>query len=484
MEPLSSREQTNMKTLRVFAGVLITVGAFVGGYGYGRWYALPPKAEASQGKERKVLYYVDPMHPAYKADKPGTAPDCGMKLQPVYADEPSAVVASAKPSDLPMGAIQISPERQQLIGVRYGMPSLEASVKTIRAVGKVTPDEQRISRVHTRVEGWIDQVFVNFTGKVVDKGQALLTLYSPNLLATQEEFLLALKSQDLMKASTLESALPHSNSLLAATRRRLQLWDLSDEQIEEISRTRQPVTNITVYSPASGYVTARNAFPKQRISPDTELYTITDLSRVWVMADVFEGEASLVQMNQPVTISSSYGPRQALRGRVDYIQPQVDPVTRTLKVRIEAENPRLVLKPDMFVEVNLRIALPQHLTVPADAVLDAGLKKVIFVDRGNGYLEPRQVETGERLGDRVEILRGLKLDERIVLSGTFLIDSESQMKSASSGMGGMPGMPGMPAPRPEPAGKSNLPPAAAPQPGSPAGKKQDMKDMPGMGQKQ
>jgi RND family efflux transporter MFP subunit len=233
----------------------------------------------------------------------------------------------------------------------------------------------------------------------------------------------------------------------------------------------------------SGYVTARNAFPKQRISPDTELYTITDLSRVWVMADVFEGEASLVQMNQPVTISSSYGPRQALRGRVDYIQPQVDPVTRTLKVRIEAENPRLVLKPDMFVEVNFSIKLPQHLTVPADAVLDAGLKKVIFVDRGNGYLEPRQVETGERLGDRVEILRGLKPDERIVLSGTFLIDSESQLKSGTAGMSGMPGMPGMAAPKSEPAGKSNLP-AAAPQPGTGAGKKQDMKDMPGMGQKQ
>ena len=438
-----------MKTLRTVLILLVIVAAFVGGYGYGRWYAVSGAAQASVESSRT----------------------------PAVAGTPD------RASEQPMGTIQISPERQQLIGVRYGMPSLASSFKAIRAVGKVAPDEQRISRVHTRVEGWIDQVYVNFTGKAVDKGQPLLTLYSPNLLATQEEFLLALKSQDLMKASTLEGALAQSNSLLAATRRRLQLWDLGDEQIDEIARTRQPVTNITVYSPVSGYVTARNAFPKQRISPDTELYTITDLSRVWVMADVFEGEASLVQPNQPVTIASSYGPSRALRGRVDYIQPQVDPVTRTLKIRIDAENSRLVLKPDMFVEVNFRIALPQHLTVPADAVLDAGLKKVIFVDRGNGYLESRDVEIGERLGDRVEILRGLKADERIVLSGTFLIDSESQLKSAAGGMSGMPGMPGMAAPKSEPAGKSNLP-VAAPQPGSSAGKKQDMKDMPGMGQKQ
>ena len=436
-----------MKAFRTILILLVIVAAFVGGYGYGRWYAVSDAVEAS----------VEPR-------------------------TPSVAMASDKASDQPMGTIQISPERQQLIGVRYGMPSLDYSVKAIRAVGKVAPDEQRIARVHTRVEGWIDQVFVNFTGKVVDKGEPLLTLYSPNLLATQEEFLLALKSQELMKASTLEGALAQSNSLLTVTRRRLQLWDLGDEQIDEVARTGKPVTNITVNSPVVGYVMTRNAFPKQRITPETELYTIIDLSRVWVMADVFEGEASLVQLNQPVTISSSYGSRQTLRGRVDYIQPQVDPVTRTLKIRIDAENPGLALKPDMFVDVNFRIALPQRLTVPADAVLDAGLKKVIFVDRGNGYLESRDVEIGERLGDRVEILRGLKPGERIVLSGTFLIDSESQLKSAAGGMSGMPGMPGMAAPKAQAPGSSK-PPAAQPQPGSPAGK-QDMKDMPGMGQKQ
>jgi Cu(I)/Ag(I) efflux system membrane fusion protein len=178
-----------------------------------------------------------------------------------------------------------------------------------------------------------------------------------------------------------------------------------------------------------------------------------------------------------VNITSSYGPSGVLRGRVDYIQPQVDPTTRTLKIRIEAENPRMTLRPDMFVEVNFSIALPQHVTVPTDAVLDSGLKKTVFVDRGNGYLEPREVEIGEHLGDRIEILRGLKPDERIVVSGTFLIDSESQMKSAASGMGGMPGMPGMSVPKSS--GGNSPPPPPPSKPESKPGK-QDMKNMPGM----
>lgn len=469
-----------MKLLRLLRILILIVVVFVAGYGFRRWYAVPKAAQGSAAKERRVLYYVDPMHPANKSDKPGTAPD-GMPLQPVYADDSASAPSAANAGDLPMGTIQVSPRKQQLIGVKYGLPSIDSSVKTIRAVGKVAPDEKRIAHVHTRVDAWIDKVFVDFTGKLVEKNQPLLTLYSPDMLATQEEFLLALKGQDLMKASTLTGALAQTDSLLAATRRRLQLWELSNEQIDEVARTRAPVTNITIYSPVSGYVMMRNAFPKQRITPDTELYTITDLSRVWIMADVFEAEASLIRIDQPVNLTLSYGSRQALSGRVDYIQPQVDPVTRTLKVRIEADNPRMTLKPDMFVEVNFRIALPQRVTVPTEAMFDAGLKKIVFVDRGNGYLEPREVEIGERFGDRVEILRGLKPDERIVTAGTFLIDSESQMKSAASGMGSMPGMPGMAAPKSEPAGSKSNPPAAPPQPSSQTAKPaQDMKDMPGM----
>jgi RND family efflux transporter MFP subunit len=189
----------------------------------------------------------------------------------------------------------------------------------------------------------------------------------------------------------------------------------------------------------------RKAFPKQRITPDTELYVIVDLSKVWIMADVFQNEAPMIREGLPARVALSYGGGQAFSARVGYIQPQVDPMTRTLKVRLEADNPVLALKPDMFVDVDFQVAMPRRLVVPAEAVLDTGLTKTVFVDRGNGYLEPRQVETGEQIGDRVEITKGLKAGERIVTSGNFLIDSESQLKSAAGGMAGMPGMPGTPA---------------------------------------
>lgn len=469
-----------MKILRSLLFLLAGLSLFVAGYGYQRWYANTGMTSGQKTQGSRVLYYVDPMNPAHKASQPGKAPD-GMDLQPVYADEKSASQLDSNGqtvANFPMGTIRVSPRKQQLIGVQYGLPDLGRTTKDIRAVGKVTPDEKRISHIHTRVDAWIDKVFVDFTGRFVEKNQPLLTLYSPDMLATEEELLIALKSEDLMKASTLEGATAQSQSLLAATRRRLQLWELSDQQIYEIIRTRQPIQNTTLFSPVSGYVTARNAFPHQRIMPDTELYTIVDLSRVWIMADVFEAEASLIRLDQPVTITLAYGVHKTLRGKVDYIQPQVDPMTRTLKVRIDAENRDLSLKPDMFVDADFRVNLSQQLTVPVDAVLDSGLKKTIFVDRGNGYLEPRQVETGERLGGRVEILQGLRPNERIVTSGTFLIDSESQLKSAASGMGGMPGMPGMQSPKEaSPAAVPN-PPTSGPRPGDT--KDQGMPNMPGM----
>ena len=180
----------------------------------------------------------------------------------------------------------------------------------------------------------------------------------------------------------------------------------------------------------------RNAFPKQRITPETELYTVVDLSKVWIMADVFENEASMIQIGTPARIKLSYGAGQTLLGRVSYIQPQVDAMTRTLKVRIEADNPGMTLKPDMFVDVDFNVPMPARMTIPAEAVLDTGLKQTVFVDRGNGYLEPRQVEIGDRIGDRIEVKNGLSPTDRIVVSGNFLIDSESQLKSSAAGMAG------------------------------------------------
>lgn len=460
-----------MKALRiVLFFVLIAIG-FVGGYGYGRWYGPRDHAGASANQPKgyhcpmhpnyhsdkpgvcpicgmklvpdddaahpvgaeaqkptgKILYYKDPKAPNFKSDKPGINPETGSDLEPVYENDPAA---------MPMGTIRVSPEKQQVIGVKFGEVTSGAGTHSFRSVGKVTMDETRFSKVQTRIEGWIEKVYVDFTGKLVEKGQPLLTLYSPEMLASQQEYLLAIRSREIMKDSPLAGSQQQSDSLLAAARKRLELFSLSEAQIEEITRAGKPLTNITIYSPISGYVMMRNAFPKQRITPETELYTVVDLSKVWIMADVFESEASLIRIGMPARVSLSYGSGKKINGRVSYIQPEVDPTTRTLKVRIEADNPDMQLRPDMFVDVDFSVAMSARMTVPAEAVLDTGLKKTVFVDRGNGYLEPRQVETGERIGDRIEITKGLASTERIVISGNFLIDSESQLKSSAAGMSG------------------------------------------------
>lgn len=460
-----------MKVLRILLFVLLIAVGFVGGFGYGRWYG--PRDHAGTSATKPKGYHC-PMHPSYHADKPGDCPICGMKLVPDddsahpagaeaqkpagkilhYRDSKAPDFKSDKPginpetgSDLepvyendpaamPMGTIRVSPEKQQLIGVKFGEVTPGAGVHSFRAVGKVTMDETRFSKVQTRIEGWIEKVYVDFTGKLVEKGQPLLTMYSPEMLASQQEYLLAMRSREIMKDSPLASSQQHSDSLLAASRKRLELFSLSEAQIEEITRTRKPLTDITIYSPISGYIMLRNAFPKQRITPETELYTVVDLSKVWIMADVFESEASMIRVGMPARVSVSYGIGRKINGRVSYIQPEVDPTTRTLKVRIEADNPNLTLKPDMFVDVEFSASMAARMTVPAEAVLDTGLRRTVFVDRGDGYLEPRQVEIGERIGDRIEITKGLTSNERIVVSGNFLIDSESQLKSSAAGMSG------------------------------------------------
>jgi len=419
------------RVLEVTLLVILAAAAFLGGRWYGKGTGSQPQVKGG----RRILYYVDPMHPAYKSDKPGIAPDCGMKLEPVYAEEGGATPTAT--AAVP-GAVQITPEKQQLIGVRFGQAEYTSGRRSVRAVGKVTVDERRIAHVHSKTEGWIEQVFVNFTGEVVKTGQPLLTIYSPELLAAQQEYLLALKAREILGHSTIRGVARDNDSLVKAARRRLELWDLREVQIEELERTQRPVKSVTLYSPASGHVTARNAFPNQKITPETDLYTVADLSRVWVLANVFEYEAGLARVGQPAVVSLPYQPGKSYRAQVSYIQPQVDAATRTIQVRIELANASLALKPEMFVDVELEAGGRPRLTVPAEAVLDAGLQKTVFVDQGNGFFEPRQVEIGERIEDRIEILKGLKAGERIVTSGNFLIGSESQLKAAAAGMGEHP----------------------------------------------
>jgi RND family efflux transporter MFP subunit len=472
-----------MKVIRTIGLLVAIAAAFAGGYIYKA--VRVSRAGTAEKGGRKVLYWVDPMHPAYKSDKPGIAPDCGMKLEPVYADGGGVAAttgANLKPvsandlSTMEVGTVQITPEKQQLIGVKYELVKVGGGSRTIRAVGKVAIDETRIGHVHTKVEGWIDQVFVDFTGKLVRKGQPLLTIYSPDMLASERELLLAAKAKTIMLNSALPSGFDQSESLLQATRRRLELWDLSEAQIDQVLRTGEPIKNVTVYSPMTGYITDRKAFPQLKVMPVTDLYTIVDLSRVWIMADVFEYEAPNIHMGETARVSLQALPGKSFDARIDYLQPEVDPMTRTLKVRLNMDNPGLMLKPDMYADVEFRVNIPSRLTVPADAVLNAGERQTVFVDRGNGYFEPRQVKTGEREGGRIQILSGLRQGERIVTSGNFLIDSESQMKAAASGMGGVAGMPGMSNKPAQPETPANKPKAPAAKPDA-----KEMGDMPGMG---
>ncbi len=389
-------------------------------------------APAGKPGERKILYYVDPMHPAYKSDKPGIAPDCGMKLEPVYEDG-----GEAGPTEpMPPGTVKITPEKQQLIGVKYDEVRSMPVARTIRAVAKVTYDETKIARVHAKIDGWIDQVSVDFVGKQVDKGQPLLSIYSPELVATQEEFLLAAKARRYLFDSPIKEVAAGSESLYAAARRRLELWDISDEQIKEISSRNAPVKNLTVYSPISGYVLTRNAFPRQRITPETELYTVADLSTVWVMADLYEYEVDAIKLGQTAKMTLAYYTGRSFQGKVVYINPQVDNTSRTVKVRLEFPNPDMQLKPDMYANVEFSVNYGRRLAVPEEAVMDSGLETTVFVDRGNGYLEPRKVELGEKVDHLYIVRSGLKEGERVVTSGNFLVDSESRLKSSAEGMGG------------------------------------------------
>lgn len=436
-----------------------------------------PAATSPAPAERRVLYWQDPMHPQYTSDKPGKAPDCGMDLVPVYADQQAKPTPQAerkvlywtdamnpgskydKPGkapdgmdlvpvyeespvpqqEAPKGALRITPEKQQLIGVQYGVVEARAVSKTIRAVAQLTYDETRITKVHSRIAGWIERVYVDFTGQLVKAGQPLLTVYSPDLVATQDEYLLALRARDNLGDSHFRDVADGANSLLEAARKRLELWDISDQQIAEVEKTRKPVTALTLYSPVSGFVTARNSYGKQRITPETELYAIADLSTVWAIADFYEYEARDVQLGQEVALAVSAFPGRSFRGKVTYIYPQLDNSTRTLRARVELPNPDFILKPDMYATAELKIDYGRRLSIPQEAVLDSGTEQVVFVALEGGYFESRKVQLGDRVDNQVIVLSGLKAGEKIVTSGNFLIDSESTLKSALSGMG-MPGM--------------------------------------------
>ena len=379
----------------------------------------------------KTTYYC-PMHPHYRSDKPGNCPICSMKLVPLEASpEPATTEAGAPP---PM--LRIAPERQQQIGVKLATVARQSAIVEIRAAGKVAYDETRIAHVHTKVSGWIEEVFVGFVGASVKQGQPLFTLYSPDLVASQEEYLLALRAERELGGSALPRAAEGSRSLLEASRRRLQLWDLTPEQIAGLEKSGQVSRTVTVHSPVSGVVTEREAYHHGRtVTPEMDLYTIVDVSRVWVLADVYEYEIPNVRVGQAAEAQLPYDTDKPLAGKVAFIAPFLDPKTRTVQVRIEFANPGLALKPEAFVNVLLRRDMGPRLVVPKDALMDTGRAQYVFVDKGEGYFEPREVRVGPEVAAGRVVTEGLSEGERIVTAANFILDSESRLKGAFDAMG-------------------------------------------------
>lgn len=382
-------------------------------------------APAPKG-ERKILYWYDPMHPQYKADKPGKAPDCGMDLVPKYAEEQAASMAP--------GSVMISTEKQQLIGVRTAEVKRETLVRDVQTSGQITADESKIAHVHVKINGFIEKVFVDYIGQLVKKGQPLFTLYSPDLVSTQNEYLIAKRGEKTLGASAFAEVAQGSQSLLRSTRERLKLWDISDEQIKRLDESGEVSRTLTFYSPISGFVTDRKAFPNTSVNPDTELYTVSDYSTVWVNADIFEYEVPFVKVGQPSAMQLSYYPGKTWTGHVSFIYPTVDPTTRTVKVRMEFPNPDFQLKPQMFADVKLKIDYGNQIVVPQEAVLDSGKEQTVFVAHEGGYFEPRKIAMGAKVDGKIAVLSGLKAGEIVVTSGNFLVDSESRLKSATGSM--------------------------------------------------
>jgi len=395
-----------------------------------------PRAAMTTPKARKLLYWVDPMHPAYKSDKPGTAPDCGMELVPVYEDE-SELATESKPIT-GYAAISLSPERQQLIGVRIGKAEVRDLTKAIRAVGRVTFDETLLHQIHPRFEGYVEELYVNYTGKPVRKGQPLLSIYSPDLLATQQEYLLALRARRLLTDSQNGDLARGAADLYDAARQRLLLWDIRPSDIDRLEQTGKPLKALTLYSPVDGFVTAKNAVQGSRVMPSDTLFEIAGLHHVWVLADVYESEAPFVRTGQTARISLSYLPGRTWTGNVTFIAPVVDEKTRTVKVRLEFSNPDEVLKPGMYAEASLERALGRVLTVPDSAVLTTGTRCIVFVAKGNGRFEPKDVKVGPKVDSYYEIREGLQPGEDVVTQANFLVDSESRLKAALAGIAPAP----------------------------------------------
>lgn len=338
---------------------------------------------------------------------------------------------AAAGADPALAPIQLSPQRLQSIGVKLGTAQIKAVSNDIRVTGNVEVNERQLATVQLRFPGWIRKVYVDATYDYVRKGQPLFTIYSPDLVTTEQEYLLARKNRQQLKQSSVDGVAAGADTLVSAAKERLQQWEVPDSEIAKLEATGKPITDLTINSSVSGYVTERNALPNMYVQPESKLYTVADLSTVWVYAQVFQTDVGRIKPGDAATVTVDSYPGKTFRGRVDFILPQVDMNTRTVRVRLVFSNPGLLLKPGMFVNVVLKAPAGKGVTIPASSVFHSGTRNLVFVNKGEGNFEPREVELGSRVGDDVVILKGLKAGESLVTSANFLIDSEAQLQAAA-----------------------------------------------------
>ena len=334
--------------------------------------------------------------------------------------------------------VMVSPEKQRMIGVKTEPATIRDLTHTIRTVGQVEVDERRLTHMHTKLEGWVQELYVKFTGELVQKDQKLFEMYSPELVSTQEEYLLALKAVRSLGDSEFPEVAQNARSLLEVTRQRFSLWDITPDHIRDLEKTGKVLRTLPLHAPSSGYVMHMAVREGMHVMPSMELYALADLTTVWVLADVYEYEIPLVELGQQATMTLSYFPGQTFKGKVTYVYPTLETKTRTVKVRFELPNPQWALKPGMFANIDIQIPRGKRLVVPNTAVLDSGTEQLVFIDQGQGMFEPRKVTVGVRTRDAYEILEGIQAGELVVTRGNFLVDSESNLKAATEMM--MPGM--------------------------------------------
>ncbi len=352
---------------------------------------------------------------------------------PVPAETKEAQGAAAQPEEAP--AVEVPADKQQLIGIKSVKAAILPMTRVIRTVGRIEFDEQNLATANTKVEGWIEKLHVDYVGRFVQKGEPLAEIFSPELVATQQEFLNVLRwanqGQGVKDERTAQLLVKDARTLLEATKQRLRLWDIGDEQIAKIEATGKPVRTLTVYSPASGYVTQKMVVQGMRVMAGEKLFDVVDLSSVWIVADIYEYELPLIKIGQTARIGLSYVPGKEFFSRVDYIYPALASDTRTAKVRFTIPNPDGALKPQMFTNVEIGINLGSRLAVPSEAVIDTGVRQIAYVDKGDGQFEPREVKTGLKIDDLVEVTAGIKAGEKVASSANFLIDSEAQLKGVA-----------------------------------------------------